>query len=241
MEERTSELKKTQQKLIASERLAALGQFAGSIAHEIRNPLGVISSSAYFLKRWIGEGDEKVQTHITQIKEQVDNCAEIIRSILNLTRLEAPRIASLNLLEAVRAVTVPAALPGNINVNRHEPDGPMTIKGDKAQLLLLFNNIVKNAVQGMPDGGTLTVSVDTVNGEGGTWAEVRFSDTGPRIEPEHQGQIFEPLFTTKTHGVGFGLAIVKLIVDRHNGRISVESTPGEGATFIIHLPALRNQ
>lgn len=236
VERRTQELKKIQEKLIASERLAVLGQFSGNVAHEIRNPLGVISSSAYFLKRVIKDDDEKVRTHLDQIQKQVMSCAKIIESILNLTRMKAPRLAPLNLLDIVRSEFVTIDVPANITLKWNLQERPIPIMGDKAQLMLVFNNIIKNAVQVMADSGTLSVAAETVREDGKSWAQIRFSDTGPGIEPANMERIFQPLFTTKTQGIGFGLSIAKLIVDRHNGIISVESKAGEGATFVIRLP-----
>jgi len=242
VEERTRELRQTQEKLIASERLAVLGQFSGNVAHEIRNPLGVISSSAYFLKRIIKDDNEKVRTHLDQIQKQVVSCAKIIESILNLTRMKAPRLAPLNLLDLVLSEFVTIDVPAYISVKWDLPEHPIPILGDKAQLMLVFNNIIKNAVQVMPDGGTLTVGAEIVSEEEKSWAQIRFSDTGPGIEPANTDRIFQPLFTTKTQGIGFGLSIANLIVERHGGIIFVESKTGEGATFVIRLPvSLKNE
>ncbi len=239
VQERTAELKKAQKKLIASERLAVLGQFAGNVAHEIRNPLGVISGSVYYLKRRIKTNDDKVHTHLNQIEKQVDYSAKTIESILNLTRLEAPNLVPLDLIGTLEAGVKLARERPHIALEWNLPDSPVQVRADKSQLMLAFGNIVKNAVQAMPDGGTLAVDVETVREEEKNWAEIRFSDTGPGIEPENIEKIFEPLFTTKTLGIGFGLAIVKLIVERHNGLIFLESTAGEGATFIVRLPMVQ--
>ena len=236
VERRTQELKKIQEKLIASERLAVLGQFSGNVAHEIRNPLGVISSSAYFLKRVIKDDDEKVRTHLDQIQKQVVSCAKIIESILNLTRMKAPRLAPLNLLDIVLSEFVTVDVPAYITLKWNLPERPIPIMGDKAQLILVFNNIIKNAVQVMVDGGTLSVDAETVSEDGKSWVQIQLSDTGPGIEPANMERIFQPLFTTKTQGIGFGLSIAKLIIERHSGIISVESKLGEGATFVIRLP-----
>jgi len=236
VEKRSQELEKTQEKLIASERLAVLGQFSGNVAHEIRNPLGVISSSAYYLKRIIKDDDEKVRTHLDQIQKQVVSCAKIIESILNLTRMKAPRLAPLNLLDIVLSEFVTVDVPAYITLKWNLPERSIPIMGDKAQLMLVFNNIIKNAVQVMTDSGTLNVVAETVREEGKSWVQIRFSDTGPGIEPANMERIFQPLFTTKTQGIGFGLSIARLIIERHSGIISVESKLGEGATFVIRLP-----
>ena len=236
VDERTRALKEAQERLLVSERLAILGQFAGSIAHEIRNPLGVISASIYYLKRCIPDDREKVRSSIGTIEDQVDRCVEIIDSTLNLTRLRSPRLDRRDLVEMVRSRATAVPTSGNIEIEWRLPEGPVPVLADRAQLQMAFDNLINNALQAMETGGTLTVEVTTVPATKEAWAEVRFSDTGSGIDPRDLDQIFEPLFTTKTHGVGFGLAIVKLIVERHGGRITVESTVGVGTTFVIGLP-----
>ncbi len=253
VEERTKALKEAQEKLIVSERLAILGQFAGSVAHEIRNPLGVISASIYYLRRSIRDADEKVRNSLGIIEEHVNRCVVIIESILNLTRMKPPNLEPLDLLEALRMRMDSTAVPGKVAIEWNVPEGPVPVMTDRAQLMLIFNNIVKNAFQAMEEGGTLTVEVETVSAEEEGmaeevgiseekgWAEVRFSDTGPGIAPKDMEQIFDPLYTTRTHGVGFGLSIAKMIVERHGGQISVQSEVGEGATFVIRLPLARKE
>lgn len=238
VEERTKALKEVQEKLSVSERLAVLGQFAGSVAHEIRNPLGVISASIYYLRRSIRDDNEKVRSSLGTIEEHVNRCVTIIESILNLTRMKPPNLQPLDLLETVHMRLDSTMVPGKITIAWRSPEGPLPILADRAQLMLIFDNIIRNAFQAMEDEGTLTVEVMTVCAEG-EWAEVRFSDTGHGIDPQDMYQIFDPLYTTRTHGVGFGLSIAKLIVERHGGWISVESKAGEGATFVIRLPLAR--
>jgi len=236
VQERTAELKRAQEKLIASERLAVLGQFAGSVAHEIRNPLHVIGGSAYYLSRKMKGCDEKIRTHIDQIKSQVGYSGEIIENILNLTRMKAPIPVKIDLSEVVRAEMDIAEVPAAVTVVLNLSNGPVQVLADKSQILLAFKNIITNALQSMPEGGTLDVGLERVRKEEKAWAEVSFSDDGPGIEPENIEKIFQPLFTTKSTGIGFGLTIVKLIVEKHNGLIFVESKAGKGATFIIRLP-----
>ena len=236
VEERTKALKEAQEKLIVSERLAILGQFAGSVAHEIRNPLGVISASIYYLRRSIRDDNEKVRNSLGYIEEHVNRCVAIIESILNLTRMKPPNLEPLDLLDTVRLRMDLTAVPEKIAIEWRSPEGPVPILADRAQLMLIFDNIIKNAFQAMEGEGTLTVGVKTICAEAGEWAEVRFSDTGHGIDPDDMDQIFDPLYTTRTHGVGFGLSIAKLIVERHGGGISVESKAGEGATFVIRFP-----
>jgi two-component system sensor kinase FixL len=238
VEARTGELKKTQEKLIASERLAVLGQFSGIISHEIRNPLGAIGSSVYYLKRRMQADDEKTQSHLEKIQAQVDICTGIIDSVLKLTRMDLPSFVPCDLVQVLASHLDLSTVPGNIRVEMSLPDGPVMVTADQSQLILAFENIIKNAVQAMPDGGTLGIGLKTTAKEQSLSAEIRFSDTGPGIPPENLDKIFQPLFTTKATGIGFGLSIVKMVMERHGGKVDVESSPPTGTTFIVRLPIL---
>ncbi len=231
---RTQELKEAQEKLVASERLAVLGQFSGSVAHEIRNPLGVISAAAYYLKRKNSGDDEKIIAKINMIMNQTNRVAEIIDSILKLTRMETPDLKNVNLADAVRAVL--SDVPDGITLEWEPPVDDIIVQADWKQLNIALNNIVRNAVQAMNDKGTLTVRIRIVPDNGTNWAEVLISDTGPGISKEHLDKIFTPLFTKKIYGIGFGLSIVKMIIERHNGTIVATSNPGNGAAFTLRLP-----
>ena len=236
VEERTSELKQAQEQLIASERLAALGRFAGSVAHEIRNPIAVISNSAYFLKRKVPGDDGKVVSHLDEISSQVHRTTEIIDSMLRLSRMEAPSKKRHDLVEIVRSSLERIQIPDNVSVTIEAPAEPLLAEADREQLTIAFKNMIKNAVQAMESGGTLTVSGREVEDNGTPLAEIRFIDSGPGIGPHDLKRIFEPLFTTKSFGIGFGLSIVRTIVERHGGTVYAASESGEGATLAVRLP-----
>ena len=237
VEERTRDLKETQEKLAESERRVVLGQFAGSVAHEIRNPLGVIAGSAYYLKKVIKEDDEKVHTHLGNIMEHSEACSKIIESFLNITQIEGPILTPLDLIADVCTEIETVDVPSNITIEWTLPEAPIPILADKAQIMVALKNIITNAVQAMPDGGALSMAVDTLRTEEKNWAEMRISDTGPGIAPEDTDRIFQPLFSTKVKGIGFGLPIVEMIVLKHKGLVFVKSDAGEGATFVIRLPS----
>ncbi len=228
-----TERKLMQERLIVSERLATLGQFSGSISHELRNSLATIGSSAYYLKTKLKDANEKVQEHLQRIKSSVDNATTIIQSLLNLTRMREPKLARLDLRAITPEAIALAKVPVAVRVIRDFPEQEVGVHADPEQLSMAFKNIVDNAVEAMEGRGTLTVIVRSA-ADG--WAEVSFADSGPGISPENQDRIFEPLFSTKAKGIGFGLSIARMVIDRHGGTIEARSEPGKGATIAIWLP-----
>lgn len=228
-----TERRQMQERLLVAERLATLGQFSGNISHELRNPLSVIDSSVYYLKTRLKDADEKTQQHLDRIKSSVVSSTAIIESLLNLTRMEKPRLGRLNLIaitaDAVAAFKVPSA----VNIVNKFPEEEVAINADGEQLRMAFKNVIKNAVEAMDGQGTLTVTAyTTADGK----AEVSFTDTGSGIAAENLERVFQPLFSTKAKGIGFGLSIARTIINKHGGTIEAKSEPGKGANIIIKFP-----
>ncbi len=236
VEERTRELREIQEKLLASERLAVMGQFSGSISHEIRNPLSVIAGSVYFLKRRFQAGDEKVLNHLDKIQKQVDYCSSTIDSILRLTRMEPLELELVDLVEILHSSVDSSNIPESIALNWELSLDGMQVMADPGQLRMAFKNVMQNAIQAMPDGGSLTLSLRKAAYNNKDHTEIRFSDTGPGIDPDKLERVFEPLFTTRAKGIGFGLPIVKMAIEKHGGSVEAEANEDEGATIIIRLP-----
>jgi len=228
-----TEHKQMQQKLLDAERLATVGQFSGSISHELRNPLGVIDSSAYYLKRRLEDSDSKVQEHLDRIQASVHSAAAIIDSLLNLTRTSGLQMRKMSLAVITSAAIADAKLPAGIRVVQRLPEQPVWITADQELLQMAFKNLAANALEAMNGQGTLTV---TVSAPVDDQTEVSLTDTGPGIAAENQDKIFQPFFTTKATGIGFGLSIARTIVNKHGGSLEVKSEPGKGATFSIRLP-----
>ena len=237
VEERIWELRDAQEELVRAERLATLGQFSGSISHELRNPLGVIDSSVYYLKAQLKDADEKVHQHLDRIKLSVASSTAIIQSLLDLTRMKESQLARLDLVRAISDGIATSGVPDTVEVIEDFAGQEIAVNGDGEQLRMALKNIVKNAEEAMGDRGTLTVTVRS-NADGR--AEVSFADTGVGIPAENLEKVFQPLFSTKAEGIGFGLSIAKMIVDRHGGTIEARSEPGEGATIVIRLPLAEN-
>jgi signal transduction histidine kinase len=192
--------------------------------------LSTIDSSVYYLKTKLKDADEKVRTHLDRIKSSVGSSLAIIDSLRNLTQIKEPRLQRINLKSVTSDAIVNAEVPETVNVIRDITE--VLVNGDPEQLRMAFKNIVKNAIQAMDGKGTLEVTVGKMDDQ----VELSFTDTGPGIAPENLGKIFQPLFSTKAKGLGFGLSITKMIIDKHGGMIQAKSEPGKGATILIRLP-----
>ncbi|HET9596121.1 MAG TPA: GAF domain-containing protein [Anaeromyxobacteraceae bacterium] len=228
-----ADLRRAQDQLVHRERLAALGELASVVAHEVRNPLGVIFNSLGSLRRMLRpEGDAKMLLDI--VGEEADRLNRIIGDLLDFARPTLPTLRP-EALDRVLDEALSAALAqarGPIDVRREvAPDLPLA-PVDARLLRQALVNVVMNAVQAMPDGGPLAVRA---RAEGG-FAVLEVEDAGPGIPEEVRHRIFEPFFTTKATGTGLGLAVVKRIVDGHRGRIEVSAAPGGGTRFALHLP-----
>ncbi len=234
--ERTRALEDAQAQIVASERLIVMGQFAGTVAHEIRNPLAIISNSVYFLQNKIVTDDPKIRSYMERIRNQVNRTAEIIDNMMRLTRLGEPVRKQFDLIGALRDGHDAAKAPEYVNTVWSVPKRPYFINADIDQIKIAFKNVIRNAIQAMPTGGTLSISVKTETDETGDWAAIRFEDKGEGISPGEIDKIFQPLYTTKSYGMGFGLPIAKMVVDKHGGSIDVTSQQGKGTLFTIRLP-----
>jgi PAS domain S-box-containing protein len=232
VEERTEQLKEAQQQLVKSERLAAIGELAAMIGHDLRNPLTGIAGAAYYLKTKCSPNmDGKLKEMFQVIEKDVEYSNKIINDLL-----EYSRDVKLDLNESNPRVIVEEALsalriPKRIEVADLTRDKP-EIRVDAGKMKRVFVNIIKNAVDAMPKGGTLTIESRESNGD----LEIVFSDTGVGMSEKTLKNIFRPLFTTKAKGMGFGLPICKRLVEAHAGKIHVRSTVGEGSAFTVTLP-----
>ncbi len=237
------------------DRLAALGEMAAGLAHEIRNPLGAIKGAAQYLDPRQLPGEEGDLLHV--IIEEVDRLNGVVTEFLDYSRPIKSQLAPTHVND-VLAKTVKLlqsqGLPSGIEVDlRLSPELPPAI-GDAEQLKQVFINLVLNAIQAMPHGGKLSIwTVEPTSSatwrfadvgpgpqrkaRGPDFMEIHFRDTGEGIPPEARARIFIPFYTTKEKGTGLGLAIVQRIVKAHNGAISVDSEPGHGTEFVVRLPA----
>jgi signal transduction histidine kinase len=217
------------------ERLATIGQVAGGVAHEIRNPLNVIKTSVYFLLHAKNPSADKVATHLARIEKQVGIADEVVTTLNNFARLAAPDLKALPLRELLNEVLELNPVGDRIVTRIELADGLSGVLGDAQQLRIVFDNLVRNAREAMPSGGTLTFTARPAGG----LVEIEVADSGSGIKPEDVGKVMEPLFSTKAWGIGLGLAISRAIVEKHNGHLSFASELGRGSTFVVRLPAAR--
>jgi PAS domain S-box-containing protein len=232
VEARTKQLKQTQAKLVKSERLAAIGELAAMVGHDLRNPLTGIKGAAYYLKtKYSGEIDHVGQAMLKTIDECIKHSNKIVNDLL-----EYSRDVKLELLETspktlLKQSMLMLKIPKKIRVIYKTEDNP-TVKVDVARMNRVLVNILQNAVDAMPDGGTLTIASKTVEDN----VEISVADTGIGMSKKTVAKLWTPLFTTKAKGMGFGLSICKRIVEAHNGKISVKSKIGKGSTFTVTIP-----
>ena len=220
------------------EKLATLGQLAGGVAHELRNPLGAISNTIYLLNMTLKEPGSDVKEALAILKNEVETSERIINSLLNLARPGSPIQRKVNLNDVVQQTLSGFTVPGNIKIDCQLDNTLPVILVDPDQLEQVIDNLVRNAFQAMPEGGQLVIKTSKVSGNAPepVGAAVSFTDTGIGISQEKSEKIFEPLFTTKAKGIGLGLALSKMLVEANGGTIGVESEEGQGSTFIVRLP-----
>ena len=233
IKERTKELKEAHEQIIQKEKLAVLGQLSGSIAHELRNPLGGIKNAVYFLNMKIKEPNLDIKETLNIIDREIDNSDRIIKGMLDYARTKLPNFEKIDLNNIIRNTISKINVPGQIGVEYNLDNDITTINADPNQLKQVFRNIVINAIQAMPEGGKIKIVSEILNQE---QVMVSISDSGIGIPKEYHEKIFEPLYSTKTKGIGLGLPICSLLVKGHGGKIEIDSELGKGSTFKVILP-----
>jgi PAS domain S-box-containing protein len=233
-------LKESQEQLIQAEKLTSLGQLAASIAHEVNNPLsGVLAYTQLLAKKVRGNNipKEVALQYLSKMEAELTRSTKLIRSLLDFARQSPPTFRQLNLNDVVnRAFDLAAhsAELQHVQIVRELDLSLPHLMADFDQLHQVCTNLILNSIQAMPQGGKLTLRTSVSNGQ----LKIEVQDTGCGISPENMRKLFTPFFTTKheVKGVGLGLAISYGIIQRHHGRIEVQSKEGEGTTFTIYLP-----
>jgi signal transduction histidine kinase len=248
------EMKRLEFQLIRSKKLAAIGELAAGVAHEINNPLNVISGNAEILSKESQDRDVKLAVKI--IMEQVKRAAAITDMLLQFSKRREPKTEPVDINKVIRDTLLLLEYQvrlQNIAITKHLNSSSLEVMGDSGQLQQVFLNIMVNAVQAMPNGGKLNIRsyVEEITefGKRGTdifklgdkVVVIEFEDTGEGIPEEKLEKIFDPFFSTKEQGIGLGLSICHGIIEAHQGSIEVRSKLREGATFIIKLPAIKKE
>jgi signal transduction histidine kinase len=241
VKERTRELCDAQEQLVRHEKLAVLGQMASSVGHELRNPLAVINSSVYYLKLVQPDADDMIKKHLGIIEKEVWNSEKIITDLLDFARIKSVDRKAVSVSDLIRQTLERFPAPESVEVTLEIPTDLPRIFVDPRQMIQVLGNITVNAYQAMKDSGKLTVSSRQSSVKAGSlitdnWILITVKDSGVGIPPENMRKLFEPLFTTKTKGIGLGLAVSKKLTEANGGRIEVESEAGVGSTFTVWLP-----
>ncbi len=215
------------------ERLAAIGQVAGGIAHELRNPLNVVKTSVYYLLNARNPSPAKSAEHLQRIERHVLVADGVITALSNFARMPLPDLRPFPVEPCLREVLELNPLPDNIQVTLDCPVSLPPVLADRDQLRIVFGNLVRNGREAMPQGGRLSFHGRQVD----DGVEIDVADTGVGIPPENLARITEPLFSTKARGLGLGLAIVRAILEKNKGSLRVTSGVGRGTTCTIRLAA----
>ena len=230
--ERTRELQDAQEKLVRQEKLAVLGQLAGGVGHELRNPLAVINNAVYYLKLVQPDADEKISKYHSVIEHEVHNAEKIITDLLDFARARSVDREPVDLPALVQSVLERFPVPESIRTVLEIPADLPQLYVDSRQMEQVLGNLAVNACQAMAGGGALTISARLEK----DLVAIAVKDTGTGITAENMKMLFEPLFTTKPRGIGLGLAVSRKLVEANGGRIEVQSEVGQGSTFTLYLP-----
>jgi PAS domain S-box-containing protein len=230
-----------EEELLRNQKLAILGQLSGSVGHELRNPLGVMSNAVYFLKMVLAEAGETVQEYLDIIKHEIDTSLRIITDLLDFARTKTPHIKAVAARALIDESLGRCTVPENVEIQTQIPDNLPLLSLDPLQMGQVLQNLITNGIQAMPGGGTLRVGVHFAGAPAGEpsrqeFIEITITDNGEGISPENMKKLFQPLFTTKAKGIGLGLVVCKNLVEANGGKIEVARESGGGMVFTVLLP-----
>ena len=231
VKKRTAELRDAQSELLRSEKFATLGKVSGGIAHEIRNPLNAVKTSAYYLLNAKNATEEKVREHLERIDRQVSMIDNVVTALSDVAKLPEANLKPTDLRPIIEATIRSINIPSNLETAIELPNDLPNVMVDQSQIAIAFKNLVRNARDAMPEGGQLQITAEIAE----STVAFHVTDSGTGISPENLQKVLEPLFTTKARGMGLGLSITLAIVEKNQGKLSVESELGTGSRFTIKL------
>lgn len=220
-----------------TERLATLGHIAAGIAHELRNPLNVIGTSIYFLTNAQKATPDKIQTHYSRIRRQVELSNEVITALSDFAKLPLEQSVTFEIGPLVKQILADGPAPPLVAITVNFPAGMPSVRGDRRQIGIVFRNLIKNAQEAINGQGQLSIDVRRTDSA----VAIAVRDTGCGIPKEKLSQIAEPLVTTKERGLGLGLSMVAAILENHGTTLTVVSAPGEGTTVGFELALADNK
>jgi signal transduction histidine kinase len=235
VQERTKQLLEVQDDLVRKEKLAVLGQVAGSVGHELRNPLGVMSNAVYFLQTVLADADKTTKEYLDIIKDEIACSERIVSDLLDSVRTQPPQIQTVGIAELIEQTLHKYTVASPVTIKLDIPATLPPLRVDAMQIQQVFRNLISNGVEAMPEGGTLEISAFE-NKQDGT-VTVSVCDSGVGMTPAQLAKLFQPLYTTKARGIGLGLVVVKNLTQANGGKVEVQSEPGKGTTFAVILPA----
>ncbi|MCH7760924.1 GAF domain-containing protein [candidate division TA06 bacterium] len=241
LESEAETLEITYAQLMRSEKLASIGELAGSIAHEINNPLMTIMGRIELLLKNIPSSDPNCSS-INIMDKEVDRISSLVRGLLQFTRGSKPKFEKESIpsiIEECLLLTENYIRNNHVTIHKIYDHSLLPISANRNQLVQVFLNLITNSVQSMKGGGSLRIEIGQSNDSGaskGKWIGIKFQDTGEGIPSVNRRRVFEPFFTTKENGTGLGLSISKRIIENHRGRIFIESGVHQGTRVTIQLP-----
>jgi signal transduction histidine kinase len=242
-------LNRAQKQLVNSARLAVMGPLSASVAHELKNPLAIISNSLFFIeKHWPADKNKDIEKNFAIIKDETSKANNIINDMLSESkRLKSERIEIKTLLEQMVTSIKKQFSEKKIQINMFFKQKSLWLSGDKNELKIAFNNLGVNACEAISGGGTIEITTELIKSEDvetiknremgiKDYVKIIVSDTGKGIPEKHLKDIFLPFFSLKEKGSGLGLFVAYNTIQKHNGDIEVKSTPNKGSSFIVYLP-----
>lgn len=237
--DRLAQLALMEERVQRVSQMAALGELAGQLAHEVRNPLGIIRGAAEMLA--VRVSDPSMYRHISVLLEEADRLNKAVEGVLRLgapLRMKLMRLDLVELVEGVAQVSSVSSVSVGSSVKLTVPSKPLWIRGDRDLLHQAFTNLVRNAFQAMPVGGPVTVTVESTSDEGEVVTSI--TDAGIGLSEEDVKRLGEPFFAKRPGGIGLGFSLARRVVLEHGGSVTVGSILGQGTTVSVHLPVLRS-
>jgi PAS domain S-box-containing protein len=240
VDERSRQLEKAQSELVQKERLAILGQLTATVSHEIRNPLGTVANALYVIRESLpGACVEPVARPLALAERNVRRCDEIISELLDFSRRRSLELQCIDLDAWLEALLSEMFWPEQLERSWRLASGAQ-VEVDPERLRRALVNVITNSLQAMDEKGKSGQRLEIATRRSGRRCEIEVRDNGPGIPPPIRERIFEPLFSTKSFGVGLGVPIIKNIMEDHGGGVSFESTVGEGTSVTLWLPLLED-